>query len=457
MFIPDIRGMTYFRQLISLFTDSLSLIADEIYNANCSFSASNKESKDFGESRDYRDTNYWNGLYAILILFLGLLRSIPITLVPQHDGIKHPEYWFELMITMNLTYGIMPALTAIVDAKYLLRMESMLSIRIFASLYLAYSLSFDILYCIVYYIWTAELGLQYPIPFTNVLLYVSSIVYLFVLWFQFPSLWRSDAKLRKHINAYFLANIWVIFIMFEYSCMRTSFKRVPMDRQWIIALILPIIREVNSWVLNKVVKRVALCTDLEAKANVNIVINCAHSLYIAITIATIATPATTYLILGIDFILNLYSCWKIYKINKKVGLNDTECETIIGTKREEITMLILTELVEILVPISYSVTFLMAFYGPNAEILGNVGNCYWYFKKVENVNQVLIGVYQMFFLDTLSAVIGGVFLWRFSSINILHEYCHVVKNFWPLIAIRLGNGISKVRLIIYDMFIHITS
>ena len=47
--------------------------------------------------------------------------------------------------------------------------------------------------------------------------------------------------------------------------------------------------------------------------------------------------------------------------------------------------LTLKEFMELSIPAVYCASFLMAYYGPNAEVLGNVKNDYWQFEKVENV------------------------------------------------------------------------
>ena len=88
-------------------------------------------------------------------------------------------------------------------------------------------------------------------------------------------------------------------------------------------------------------------------------------------------------------------------------------------KEEALTMLCITEVLEILVPIVYITTFLLAFHGPNASILGNVQNEYWNYKKVEDVGQVLSGAYQMFLVDGISILVGGFILLKFAKINII--------------------------------------
>ena len=109
-------------------------------------------------------------------------------------------------------------------------------------------------------------------------------------------------------------------------------------------------------------------------------------------------------------------------------------------------MLALTEILEILVPLAYTVTFLVAYYGPNSDVLGGIKNNYWQYKAVEDASNVLITIFQMFCFDVASAVIGGFLLWKFSRINLLNEFCKTVTTYWPLIALRIAQTTSKVNL-----------
>ena len=41
-------------------------------------------------------------------------------------------------------------------------------------------------------------------------------------------------------------------------------------------------------------------------------------------------------------------------------------------KEETVWMLVLTEIMEIGVPLAYAISFVLAYYGPNSRIIGNV-------------------------------------------------------------------------------------
>ena len=74
-----------------------------------------------------------------------------------------------------------------------------------------------------------------------------------------------------------------------------------------------------------------------------------------------ATELSKYLLLGIDFSINLYFAGKVYWLHRKK--NFAKCgETLQG--------LVMNEFLEFIIPLLFLVCFLAAYFGPNAEIIG---------------------------------------------------------------------------------------
>ena len=86
-----------------------------------------------------------------------------------------------------------------------------------------------------------------------------------------------------------------------------------------------------------------------------------HALFVSQCVGAAATDFSTYLLLGIDFVLNMYFQFRVFYLYKKKRFE--ECS-------EELQSLVLNEFLEAIIPLLYLVCFLAAFYGPNAEIIG---------------------------------------------------------------------------------------
>ena len=91
-----------------------------------------KEAETGGKLEDEKDAkwktaNFINGLHAISIVGVCIILSSPVILIPQHDAIQSPGYWYELLITFSLTYPIHWTLLMILDNQNLLKIKQMLS------------------------------------------------------------------------------------------------------------------------------------------------------------------------------------------------------------------------------------------------------------------------------------------------------------------------------------------
>ena len=106
--------------------------------------------------------------------------------------------------------------------------------------------------------------------------------------------------------------------------------------------------------------------------------------------------------------------------------------------KDLISDLVLDVSIEVFVPLCYLVTFLSAYYGPNADILGNIGNSYWKFEAVEGVTDVVSLELQMAAIDFAIFVATGIILWILCRINLIKELCKLMKTYWAWIGIRLA-------------------
>ena len=71
--------------------------------------------------------SHWNILYSLVILASSVVLTSPIHLMPQHNAVESPEYWYEFMITTTMTFLLYLLLIAILRFKiffsYLLILE----------------------------------------------------------------------------------------------------------------------------------------------------------------------------------------------------------------------------------------------------------------------------------------------------------------------------------------------
>ena len=104
--------------------------------------------------------------------------------------------------------------------------------------------------------------------------------------------------------------------------------------------------------------------------------------------------------------------------------------------------LVLTERIETLVPLTYMICFAIAYYGPNAEILGSVKLDLWHFKPVLDIGNYMQNLFMLFSVDFMSLIMNGIILQTICNINIFNvrimSFRQGVK-FWIFVIVMFFN------------------
>ena len=97
--------------------------------------------------------------------------------------------------------------------------------------------------------------------------------------------------------------------------------------------------------------------------------------------------------------------------------------------------LIVNEMVEFMEPLAYLASLLVCYFGPNAELIGNVRNDYWQYSKIVDLDHTIKYVMMFFFVDFASLIVATILLWTFCRINLYRAYCAIQQEFgWTFIV-----------------------
>ena len=175
------------------------------------------------------------------------------------------------------------------------------------------------------------------------------------------------------------------------------------------------------------------------------VINLYHAFWVSIIITSRVSSTTEYLILAADFIINVYSTFKILRLQRKTSLADqAQRKSIKLTKMKETYELFGIEMIEALTPIVFMTTFLIAYHGPNAEKIGGVKMNLWQHTPMEDLPGFSKDLISMFFVELTASIISGILLWKFSSTNYAKEGYKLLKVFLPIMSIAMGGAALQV-------------
>ena len=93
-----------------------------------------------------------------------------------------------------------------------------------------------------------------------------------------------------------------------------------------------------------------------------------HIIWVSIAVGSGVSQVSTYTFLAIDFIINIYGCFDVWWKYRKEQW--TECG-------EALLHLVLMEFIEFQAPCTYLLCFLAMYYGPNAQLIGELCFFIW--------------------------------------------------------------------------------
>ena len=402
------------------------------------------KSKDFSTTEEKIKSNhasYWNILHVFGVLLACLLQTSIVTLIPRQNSIVHQDYWYEGIIVFILGVHVQATANLIMEAFIFTDVKSVLSISNFIVVLLELILSFVIPYCVCYYIWTSYLECNHPLPFIGACAFISWIASLFAFWFMFPIYMRKEKDFRKKMKWYIYFSLWFMVIEFQNNGLSILFEIIPIHSQWIMAILIPFFRKLNLWIVSKITLRIVGPDNQRASFTVASSITSIYILFIAIQLSS-ASKVTVYSILGVKFVLHLRTCYQIVSLQRKVTANQSERGNNIIERDKVLLMLVINETVETLVPLSYAIGFALAYWGPNATLIGNVQGSHFGLKEVQDVQHLYLVLFQMFGIDVCAMIVSAIALWIFCSINLLLEFCNIIQKYWIILDIKLAGLLS---------------
>ena len=256
---------------------------------------------------------------------------------------------------------------------------------------------------------------------------------------------RSEAGIKIRFAWHAIGQIsFLLFIIWGYLTLGSAFVQVPKDYQWVLAICCPMVKMFFSSFLLKVVGKAA-GKDHASKRSVKLLVShfvsTKHAVFLAIMVGGVATPMTSVCIMATDFAKTLFDT---YKIIKKYNQNNQNVEGTIDIHKcavsmtifvsclfsDDIMKLILSERKSI-DTLTYLILVVMAFFGPNAEIIGNIKAQIWQFQRpITDIEAYATKVIILLLVDLSSFLINGVLLWYFCKINIMKTYTRLQQQLW---------------------------
>ena len=409
---------------------------------------SNVETEEESEQRINQSrlskVSYWNLLKIVIILGYSALFLSPQLLIPRNNPIYYPDTWYRnifLIVQFAASAGVVRSL---LELFVFTKEKSMINIGVFMKLWLSVVAPMFSLIYILNYIWTFVMELQPPIPFGGLMVNLCVwIIYNCSIWCRivFPSELRNKDEFRRQMNSYMIYDLWWFFMNLQRDVLSFAFTAIPAELQFIFAVLIPMVKEMNKRLLLKLVLKIVGKEDTMANAFLSVRLNIHYALFVAIRMNG-AEVQTVISVIFVDFFMQLWMTRQIIQMDKKVTPDINEINSVRKRKQKGIMKLLLAELVEGLVPLAYAIGFAMAFYGPNGSLTGNVLSNIWAYKKVNDFGRLITIQLILFVVDCLSVLFNTFLLYKFVNMNFMKEFCKAIKDYWIFLTIQLGNTIT---------------
>ena len=360
---------------------------------------------------------------------------------PQQHIFLVPNAWHEFMTTAAIGFIGLFAGSLVLNFEVWMNIKEIRTWRNFWFLYLFCAVAWILSNVGYYQIYYVMLGLHPPMPLNihvcGILTYAAA---LSILWFIIPSSVRNaDETFWKRYGFYVLAQTFRYVAVLEYFACTWGFFKLGIDYQWIVALILPVIREVNARVLGELCYRSGGSKDIAIKVTATHEMACRHAIFLSVAVSLLVTVQTAFICFILDFLVGLILCIKIIWRAKRKG------HSISVAYDTDLHELVFNGKTVYIIPLAYFLCFLVAWFGPNYYILGSVGNASWHWGKVRHLSPPILIMLAMFAMELIGIVMYALLLKCLIRISYFDGYMHMQKKYWFIMAVHEAYALNEVR------------
>ena len=262
------------------------------------------------------NNSYWNSLYGMLILITCTLYSTFLTLIPRHNSILYPDYWYETLFLFGAV-SIRNSALLITELFIFTNEEKFLSISLWFKSFFGIWGLFSLPYCACYLIWSHFYGFHHPVPFIGAICstfyeLMMLVAYLLLM----PSTFNKHANLRNQIKYYIIYRLWIIVLIMQGNILQTIARILPSNFEWILSVLIPASVTANSKVLSRIARNVK-ATNMEMLNNLlEITVMVVFTVFVTTRLSSL-NESTVYSILAIEFVIHLKELYDIVKGHRK--------------------------------------------------------------------------------------------------------------------------------------------
>ena len=141
-----------------------------------------------------------------------------------------------------------------------------------------------------------------------------------------PKFARKDKQFRNRYFWFLMSQLNTLGASWAYNFCQTLFTKVTRKYQWIMGLFTPLIMELFTWSFVKISTKASGGSGNKHITKLSCVhyVASRHAVFVAILAGSLLTPLTTYIILGMDFAINIFKGLEIVYLLKYSKKNNAK-------------------------------------------------------------------------------------------------------------------------------------
>ena len=378
-------------------------------------------------------------LYTLGTISAGVLCTLPLSsLFPLHNLVLHPEYWYIPIYTGYVLNGLLQSVVYNFCADSFLNIIRPNKLKAIIIVFMISWVGRSSILTVIYLIWSVLLEYPFPLPFMGIIITgFTQIINMLSTWFQYPSTWRENHTFSKSFKYFVAAQVYHTFAIAMYSVVGFILLKVETFYQPFVACILPLLLKINVKIYNQIIKPASNGDSFQTTFVATFLVTLSYTLDITVKLGSITTFATGCTLMVLKLLMDFWICFQIIQAKRKTPED-------INNSIKYLQKLVLNEIVEFICPTSFMLSFLVAYNGKNAPLMGGIGSSKWQYNEIEDV-YATIGMMMMFFVTDLSSVVVcSLLLWVYCKINFFKAVFQIIDEFGLLFIVLVGYVISMV-------------
>ena len=382
----------------------------------------------------------------LIVVSICISSFLSMVLIPYHNVILLPFFWYEAIFIGALggipcSFGV-----CVVQIRLLLEYQDITRPMTILKGFLLFAVCYALIHVLVHLSWSVGLGYNSPIPYSfgiNVLF--STFTSMAVIWYVIPQDLKSRTVFQDRLKALFYYFLLAMAISAVVPTIIESVKQlstfIGTNIQWLIAVLLLFVKINSQSMMVKSLTKFALPQKRKLAKSLVIVENgVMFKAIILVLIGSKTDVVTGYCFQGISMIMLMKSCYNIIHLHLQKGAASRK------RKIELLTALMLNETLEFFTTVAYVLCTTVAYYGPNAGIIGNIQNNYWQFHIIDSFPDFITAMSYSLLIDISSGIITLIVLRYFCRINGLLYFKDKIGQYSNALALCIAREINFVSI-----------